>query len=395
MKNQWTNYLTGSVKVKIKGRGIERLINECLRKDIVIWQVNKLGQDGVTFYILLKDIKKIRPIVRASECKLYFIGRKGLPFLIKKSLLNSGFLLGAIMFFVIIGLLSNMVWGIEIDGAKPETEYLLKKELQKMGVQRGRLQFMVEDVETIQRNLTNNIQALTWVGVELRGTTYHFQVVEKNEPEEPEFISPRHLVAKKKAVITRMFVEEGQPLVKVNDYVEKGQTLVSGIIGKENRTSIVPAKGDVYGEIWYKSSVSIPLKTTFNVYSGKYKNKHYVSIGSLSIPVWGFQKPEFGNYEKEADVRSVKFLKWTLPISYQKCTLREKESVTRKYSVAEAAEVAKKMARTELQGKLDEDAEIQGEKVLHQSVENGKVKLSLHYQVIENIISPQPIIQGD
>ncbi|MDQ7864118.1 hypothetical protein RCO48_32715 [Peribacillus frigoritolerans] len=34
-------------------------------------------------------------------------------------------------------------------------------------------------------------------------------------------------------------------------------------------------------------------------------------------------------------------------------------------------------------------------KILHESMENGKVKLSIHYQVIEDIAIGQPIIQGD
>ncbi|MER2140433.1 MAG: stage IV sporulation protein, partial [Priestia megaterium] len=44
---------------------------------------------------------------------------------------------------------------------------------------------------------------------------------------------------------------------------------------------------------------------------------------------------------------------------------------------------------------LGEDAKIKGEKVLHQEQDNGKVRLSIHYQVIENIANTQPIIQGD
>ncbi|MEM5672622.1 sporulation protein YqfD [Bacillus cereus] len=37
--------------------------------------------------------------------------------------------------------LSNMVWKIEITGAKPETEYILMKELDKMGIKRGNYNF--------------------------------------------------------------------------------------------------------------------------------------------------------------------------------------------------------------------------------------------------------------
>ena len=34
-------------------------------------------------------------------------------------------------------------------------------------------------VEDVQRHLTDNINAITWAGLEVRGTTYHFKIVEK------------------------------------------------------------------------------------------------------------------------------------------------------------------------------------------------------------------------
>ena len=395
MKNGWLNFFSGSVKVSVSGQGVERLVNDCVRNDIIIWEVRKQSDQSITFYILLKDISKVRPIVRHSDCKLRFIGRKGIPFLIKKSLLNSGFLIGALLFLAIITFMSNMVWGIQVEGAKPETEYLLRKELTEIGVEKGKLQFLLADVESIQRQLTNNIDAITWVGVELKGTTYHFRVVEKNQPEKPEFISPRHLTAKKKAIITDMFVEEGKPLVSVNDHVTEGQVLVSGIIGKEGQTEIVPARGKIFGETWYKSDVMVELTTEFNVFTGNYKDKHYIKVWNWTLPIWGFGKPEFLTYATEKQEKAIRFLKWNLPISYNKITFRENEEVERKYSVEQAREVAKEYARSELEDLLDDDAKIKGEKVLRESTENGKVNLSIHYQVIENIVTSIPLVQGD
>lgn len=93
--------------------------------------------------------------------------------------------------------------------------------------------------EKKQQQIQTKIDAITWVGVELNGTTFHFQVVEKNEPDKVEYYNPRHLVAKKKAVISKMFVEEGQPMVTINDYVKKGDLLVSGFIGQEGKVEVV------------------------------------------------------------------------------------------------------------------------------------------------------------
>lgn len=138
--------------------------------------------------------------------------------------------------------------GIEIKGAKPATEYQIRKELDKLDVKIGKLQLFVENVEGIQRKLTNNIGSLTWVGVELKGTTYHLQVVEKKDPKKPEQLEPQNLVAKKKAIIANMYVKTGQSVVEINDHVEKGQLLVSGVIGREGQTKEVAATGEVWGK---------------------------------------------------------------------------------------------------------------------------------------------------
>lgn len=394
MKNQWINFFYGIVKVTIRGKGMERFINDCIRNDIPVWNVRR-EEEALSFFIRLKDVHAIRSVARKNECKCYLKRKAGLPFLIQRSLKNSGFIIGFGLFFIVILLLSNMVWGIDIKGAKPSTEHLIKKELDAMGVKVGKLQFFIDDPDTIQRKLTNNIQELTWVGVELIGTNYHLEVVEKNEPEKITLSGPQHIVAKKKAIITKMYVEQGQPAVTIHEHVREGQILVSGFIGNEKNQQKVAAKAEIFGETWYRAEVIKPIETTFNVFSGKDIRKYYLKLGSFHVPVWGFNQEIFPSFEMEDDVRTVKFLKWSLPLGYVKEIYREKEVVKRSYSINEAKEAALNDGKKELQQKLGDEAEIKGQKVLHQSSENGKVKLIVLYQVIENIVKTTPIVQGD
>ncbi|TYR82367.1 sporulation protein YqfD [Priestia megaterium] len=395
MKNEWTNFVIGTVRIRVIGKGIERFLNECVRKGIVISNVKKIDEQFVIATILLKDVKEIRILVRKADCKIYFIRRQGFPFLVKRMWKNSGFIIGLLSFFILLTLLSNMVWKVEINGAAPETEYQMTKKLNEIGVKRGKFQFLLESPEKIQKYLTDNMNNITWVGVEVRGTSYHFQVVEKNEPKAQEKISLQHLVAKKKATITNLFVEKGQPLVKVNDVVNEGELLVSGIIGNEKNKKVVAAKGKVYGETWYKSEVEIPLETNFHVLTGASYTKHYLELSALKLPVWGFTKEEYASKKVEEVKRPLYFFRWKLPISYEKVIIREDETTKRVYSKEEAVKKGLETGRKQLKNFLNEDAEIKGEKVLHQEQDNGKVKLSIHYQVIENIASTQPIIQGD
>ena len=391
MKNQWIEFLTGRVTVKVSGRGIERFLNVLTRNGLMVWNVKRHGTETITFTMRLSDALKIRHYARERECSISFLKRAGMPFLFKRLLKNSGFAVGALLFFLLIMFLSNVIWGIEIKGAKPATEYQVRKELDKMGVKIGKVQWFVDNVEGIQRKLTNNVGNLTWVGVELKGTTYHLQVVEKKEPEKPEQLAPRNLVAKKKAIIASMYVETGQKMVDIHDHVEAGQLLVSGVIGREGQTQQVAAVGEVWGETWYKSHVELPLETNFFVFNGQEKQKHSLILGNIEIPIWGFGEPEFKDYEAEKNVKKINFLKWELPISFGNETLRGREEFTRTYTEVEAEKNALDLAKNKIKSGLDEEAIIKDEKILHKELKDGKVILDIHFKIIENIAVGQPI----
>lgn len=399
MKNHWMIFFFGYVRVSLQGRGIERFLNECVRQKMIIWNVKKLEEEHVTCYMHLADVKQIRVILRKHECELHFTGRFGLPFWKKRLLRNSGFTIGFFLCFVLILLLSNIVWRVEIKGAKPDTEYLLIKELEKMGVKQGELQFQLPDIETIQRTLTNNVSSVTWIGVEQRGTSYHFQVVEKNEPKKEEPLSPRNLVAKKEAVITKIFIEEGKQVVAVNERVEKGQILVSGIYGKEDNPIRVAAKGIVLGETWYESNVEVPIKTTFQVFTGEFLQKNYLVFGNVRMLVWGFENNTYKQFKAEEYKYPIHFFGWTLPVRYEKVIVREEEPATREYTEQQAVDAGMVMAREDVKKKLDENSSVISEKVLHKVVENGTLKLSVYFKTVENIVATEPImesnIQGD
>ncbi|PKG21782.1 sporulation protein YqfD [Niallia nealsonii] len=395
MKNHWIEFFSGIVTVKATGKGLERFLNQLLRNNILIWNVKKHGPKSITFQMSLRKVKRFRHLVRGSGCKIEFQRRAGAPFLYKRMLKNSGFLAGIFLFIGLVFVLSNMVWGIEIKGANPATEYKIRKQLDKMDIKIGKLQFFTKELDVIQEELTNSINAITWVGVELKGTTYHFQVVEKNEPKQVQKTSAQNLVATKTATVVDYFVEEGEKVFTVNQVVKKGQLLVSGTIGKEENTKIVSAKGKVWGETWFTSKVTVPINTTFQVFNGNEKQKHYLSVGKVNVPIWGFGKMEYKNYVVEENKQYVKFLKWELPITIVNKTYREKEEVTRTYSKKEAIKKGKEMARKDVLNKIGEDGKIKEEKVLHQSIKNGKVILNIDFTTIENIAKVQPITQGD
>lgn len=395
MKNQWITFFLGRVLVKVTGKGIERFLNKMTHSGLSIWAVKRNKKGEVSFYVALPDVNKLRVAARKSDCSIYLMNGEGLPFLWRRTIKNSGFLFGLVIFFLIILFLSNVTWGIQIKGADPATEHKIREELKALGIVEGSMHLFAEKPDIIQRKLTDQIDNITWVGVELKGTTYHFQVVQKNEPKKSKPESPRHLVASKRAVIANMFVEKGKTVVEVNQYVEKGQLLVSGTIGNDENPQNVIAKGKIWGLTWYNTKVEFPLNSEFQVLSGEEKRKYSLKVGKISIPIWGFAKVDYLQYEAETDDNDIYFLGKKLPVKISKKTIREKEIMNRNFSKQEAIEAAKLLAKRDLEMKIPSDARLDKEIILQEAIENGKVKLSINFQVIENIAVEKPIIQGD
>ncbi|HET7615928.1 MAG TPA: sporulation protein YqfD, partial [Bacillales bacterium] len=88
------------------------------------------------------------------------------------------------------------------------------------------------------------------------------------------------------------------------------------------------------------------------------------------------------------------FLRWELPVTFISKNYLQTETDKRTYTKEQALEKAKQLGRKDLRNKLGPHDKIKSEKVLRETVENGKVKVLMYYTVIENIAVEQPLIDN-
>ena len=69
MKNQWTNHLSGYVKVQVKGRGATRFINRLLEQKVLVWDVKTMGTETVVFYMKLEEVPTLRVAARKASVR--------------------------------------------------------------------------------------------------------------------------------------------------------------------------------------------------------------------------------------------------------------------------------------------------------------------------------------
>lgn len=191
---------------------------------------------------------------------------------------------------------------------------------------------------------------------------------------------------------------------RVNDYVEKGDLLVSGELNsvaiaeektedeeKDQQGTIVAADGDIRARTWYETKVTVPLEAKYETLTGNQKSRYYMRFGEFHLPVWGFKNPDYKKIHREYDEEQVRFLKWDMPMHFVEASLSEKTVYEKKRTREEATEFAMEQAKQELKLQLGQEARIVSGKVLHETIENGKVKLTLYMTVEEDIAVAEPI----
>src|SRR5699024_5155650 len=146
---------------------------------------------------------------------------------------------------------------------------------------------------------------------------------------------------------------------------------------------------------WYKMNVTIPFKASYELLTGRRKQTYDAKLGNIQFPIWGFFNPKYKDMDIEQEEHSLYFFKWKLPLKIVESTFLEKQYNQVNRTKEEAIEDGIKQAKDELKLYLGPKAKIVSEKVLHETTDNGKVKLNLFMVVAEDINRTQSISQGD
>jgi len=388
-------WLKGYVKCSLKGKYIELFINATIKNKLPIWDVRMVNDAHATFFISLDDFFKLKPILRKTFTLIHVEKRIGFPFLLDKLLNRKGIFIAFFLFFLLIFVLSRMIWSIDIVGNKLIKEEVIEQTIQEIGIHRGVFKYQLPETKQIQDHISQKLEQAAWIGVKVQGTNIKITVVEKVKPEEKPLVGPRNIVSSKNAIIYRILAEKGLPKVKVHDRVKKGDILISGVMGSETNSEELVAKGTVEGIVWYESNIELPLILKWKEYTGNYQERNYIFVGNRMLRINGSKQTTYTDYKKTYDWKRVSWKDYQLPVGIISEKVLEYQVKEQHLSKEEAVEMGVTQARSNLMFKLKQNSEIKSEKVLHQTVENDKVTIKILFEVLEDITDTQPIIQGD
>ncbi len=338
---------------------------------------NKKFKDYLLIKVSLKDYERIQKYLVSYNTSIYDLtGFNKIKIYMKKYII---FLLASIISIFILFLANNIIFKIDIKTNNYDIQNLVLEALKNNGIKTLSLKMPHNKIEKIVANiLDKNKDTLEWLEIEYDGLIMNVYVTEKNIPKEEDNYNYCHIVAKTDAKISNMNIYRGVALKEINDYVNKGDIILSGDISFNNEVkNQVCAQGEIYGEVWYKVKVTVPFNEYYIEYTGKKRYNFNVKINDDKYYILRSRiknkKLEETNLYKLNDFE-INFVK-------------EKEYVNkiRKLTEEQAYDKAFNLAIEKIKLQLDENEDILVKKVLKKEVNDSTIYLEVFIVAKENI----------
>ncbi|MEF2964722.1 sporulation protein YqfD [Paenibacillus sp. M1] len=388
MKSPVFAALSGAVTVIVRGGASEKLINELSGREIETWDVKPLPNGNMEMSLTVKDFFRLRPSLKRTGCRVHVKRRYGLPFLMVRLWRRKWFVLGFALFMAVIFSLSQLVWDIEVKGNVKIADEDVLNAAREEGMYPFQWIFKLPKQDKLSAELNRKLPGTSWVGVSRTGTKISIEIVEATQPKEQQLLSPRHLVSTADAVVTYIYAEKGQPEVKKNDRVRKGQILISGIQGGQR----VVSKGEVKGIVWHEYNIEVPLVRKQQVYTGEKKERGYLYFGKTAIQLSGYGKAAFEDAQVLTEFDPLTWRSLKLPIGWMSEKVLETAELEIKLSKKQAASDGIERAKRDILAKNGTGTVILNQKILHEKTDNGKVYMKVLFEVEQNISEELPIV---
>lgn len=393
MKGTWMAAVRGYVWVKLIGGDAKAFLNAAVAEGIALWNIAYSPSGELTFGITVPDFFRLPPLLKKCGARTRILRKRGLPFQFARLGRRKTFAAGMLAFAALLFILSTFVWHVKIAGESLIPEEKIRQAARQEGLFPLQWSLRLADTGVLAKRLAAQLPDAAWVGVEKKGTTVIITVVDSTKPDAKQTDGPRDLVAKADAVVTRIVAENGRPLVERNDRVRKGEVLISGWLGEGELRKAVVSKGNVRGLVWHEMRIVSPMVREQKTLTGESKERSYWVIGNRALQYSGYGGDEFAESRTGATIHPWRIFSWTLPLGIMKETEMEVRTTRERLTAAEAKEAGLRQARLELREKNGPDARITSENILHEQKENGKVFMTVLFEVEQSIAVERPIVQ--
>lgn len=377
MKNSFIYRFRSKIELEIKGKHIDRFIHKLAHHKIELLNI-KYKKDAVYIRVYSCDYPKVLKLKTIYDVNV--VDAFGL-IKIKKVLSVNRFIIFSIIFGLSFFLfLTNVIFEVEVVHSSGEIRNFLTNELKTFGMKEYSLKKSFRKITEIKEEiLAKYPEKIEWLEIEVVGTKYVVRVELREIPNNKEEEVNRHVVAKKDALIKKIEALEGMIIKEVNNYVKKGDIIISGnILLNDESKGVVSAKGEVFGEVWYTTTVEYPFTYYEERLTGKKKKVLSFKFLNRSFEL-------FSTFENKKSTEKTLLKNNLLPI---KLVLEHQEEliiIDQVLTEEEAIDKAIVLGQEKMKKELNDEEYIVSNKVLKVNIKENKVVVDIFFVVYENI----------
>ena len=396
MFKKFFKFLYGYVIIKVYGKGAERFINICLRRNIDVWNI-KPFDDGIEMCIYIKDFFHIRQVRKKSNVKIKISQRRGIKHLMRLYRKRYLFLIGFALCIIFFAVSAQFIWVVEINGVENSDINGIISTLDSIGIKSGALKAKLPDGMESKAAIINNNNHIAWAWVYIEGAKARVEIYEQIIP--PNILdkdTPCDIVAACDGIINHMVVKNGEEVLNDGDAVKTGDVIVSGKVatykeGYPEEYIYVHSMADIMAYTTHSKNGDYKLYYESRVLTGK--NRYMVSLevfGKMfSLPLGKMNFEEYDVNETRYEI-CIPFFGYT-GIAFDAVKYTEVNVNKEPISIETAVEFAKNDLEEKISNELLYGSTLTDEKVEYEKIDNETINVKLEMDFIQNIATSQPI----
>ncbi len=311
------SYIRGYYVITVEGIGTERFLNYLIRNNINVFNVTRISDTKIQFYVDREDIKDFKKAYRGNDFQIKIKQKTGIPFIVKRIYKYKGMWICAILSLVILMSTSQFVTDIYIDCPEGIKQEEVRSELSKLGLKPGVYKKNI-DRKKIRDSIMVTFDDIAYISVNVTGTNVFVTITKKAETlsskEESNYCN---IISEKNAIIEKVVPRSGNAVVSEGDIVQKGDLLISGA-----NTQSLP---EVWATTFYEVKKSASYIDTKQEKTGKSKNVYTVSFYDKEFNIR--RKIKYDDYVIENKELKLTVGNYTFPIKISINTFYEVNNV--------------------------------------------------------------------
>lgn len=377
---QW-KFISGYVKIGIKGQRVEKTLNALIANGIAIHDVSLLGRRAVSIYIRSDDLYEATALINEHGCEPIIISKKGITAIKQMVFSKLSLLLTILVCFIVMLFLSQRVLFIQIDGLDNIEEEQVRTVLNSAGVHEFIYRKSI-DFDLVRTKLIEMDESICYADIRPSGVIATVVIRESNTVLKQDDSTPASIYADKDCTILSITAENGKAMVNKGQTVKRNTLLISGDItpaGSDSRV-LTQAKGEIIAQVVYRFSCVVDSICDVPMRTG-----NQLSVTKLETYFFEFfSEIDYSDYEIEMNEKKV-ITAAGIPVSVMTGTAYELKLAQGKITQSEMELRARNILDEKIKNTLPHDAQIIAKQTEFTVLDGGSLLAVISVTTIENV----------